>query len=84
MESYQHGGIATETGPAYIHAGEKITAPGEVVASSVVHIHNEGQEKLELSRTEEYILGDERIIHVTMKAMQTDINYQRAIARAAR
>lgn len=84
MASYQHGGIAKETGPAFIHKGERITPAGESPGGTVIHIHNEGQEKLEISRAEEYMFGDQRIIDVTTRAMQTDISYQRNMARAVK
>jgi len=82
LTKYQHGGVVMETGPAFVHAGEKITPAGQSPGGTQVHIHNEGQEKLEISSAEEYLIGDRRILDVTMKAMSTDIKYQRAMASA--
>jgi len=83
----QHGGEVMRTGLAVIHKGETFSGVGNGgggVTSFDVHIHNEGQEKLKISRVESYIVSDQRIIDITTKAMQTDVKYRRTVAQAAR
>jgi len=81
---YQHGGIISETGLAFMHKGEKVTPAGGGMGTMDVHIHNEGSEKLEISSVEEYMFGDQRIIDVGLQAMQHNMGYQNAIKSAAR
>jgi len=84
--SAQHGGEVLRSGLAVIHKGETYSGVGNGggVTSFDVHIHNEGQEKLEISRVESYIVSDQRIIDITTRAMQTDVKYRRSVAQAAR
>ncbi|MFB0523914.1 MAG: phage tail tape measure protein [Phycisphaerae bacterium] len=52
--------------------------------STKVEIYNPPGVPMKISKAEEYILSDERIIQVTMRAMGTDIQYRRSIAQASR
>jgi len=85
MAKYQTGGLAKETGPAWLHIGEEVLRPDQRRSGDIeFHVHNEGNDKLEVTRSEQYIFSDKRIIDVTMGAMSTNVQYQMAIARAAR
>jgi hypothetical protein len=90
MARYQYGGIVQETGPAWVHKGEEITPPWAWTRKdnggglTNIEIHNEGSEKLEISEAEIYALSDERILHVTMRAMESDGPYRRGIKKAGR
>jgi len=93
MEGYQHGGIATrphlamvgEVPEAFVPLSGGRSIPVEMRGGGGndfdVHIHNEGQEKLKISKAESYILSDKRILNVTTKAMQTDLRYRRSISQ---
>jgi hypothetical protein len=77
--SLQYGGTVEKTGWAKVHRGETFSGVGR--GGFDVHIHNEGKEKLEISRVESYMVSDQRIIDVTTRAMQTDVRYRRNIAQ---
>ena len=73
-----------KSGWAKVHTGETFSGAGKGGGSIKVEIHNEGVEKLEVSKVEEYIISDERIIAVTTRAMQTDMKYRRSIKQVSR
>lgn len=78
----QYGGIVKRTGLAVVHKGEELSGVGRLAAQKFdIHIHNEGAEKLEVSGAAEYTLSDRRIVDVTLKAIETDVNYRRTIKR---
>lgn len=76
----QHGGTVLETGWAKVHKGETYSGVGG--KPTRIEIHNEGSEKLEVSEAEIYAFSDERILHVTMRAMESDGPYRRSIRNA--
>lgn len=49
--------------------------------STVVTIHNEGRERLEIGRAESYVLSDQRIIDVFLRRIQTDRPLRRGISQ---
>lgn len=83
VPSGQYGGEVWRTGLAVIHKGEKLSGVGGGVMKFDFHIHNEGSEKLQISKVEKYIVSDQRILNVTMQAMKTDGAYRRSVAGAA-
>jgi len=44
-----------------------------------VRIHNEGSEKLEIGQVESYMMSDQRIIDVTLRKIQTNLEYRRGM-----
>lgn len=85
---YQEGGYVQRGGLARLHTGETVTPaskPSPIGGRTLdVRIHNEGSEKLEISSAEEYMLGDQRIIDVTMQAMGHNMQLQGAVKSAVR
>lgn len=85
---YQTGGYVQRGGLAKLHTGETIlpaSPPSGIGGGKMeISIHNEGSEKLEISSVEEYMFGDQRIIDVTLQAMQHNMGYQSAIKSATR
>lgn len=79
VPSGQHGGHIIKTGLAIIHKDETLSGVGKGGGPWKVEIHNEGSEKLEVSEAEIYTLSDERILHVTMRAMIADGPYRKCI-----
>jgi len=78
VESFQHGGTVEKTGLAVVHKGETFSGVG---GSNIdVRIHNEGQ-PAEISAVESYMISDQRIIDVTMKAAEDDGPYRRSISQ---
>jgi len=75
----QHGGEVLKTGLAMVHKGEKYSGVGGGGGNLDVHIHNEGEEKFEISEVQEYALSDQRIIDVTIRAAGTHGPYRRSI-----
>ena len=96
--SAQHGGVFTR--PTLVTAGEvpeafvplsggrsipvEMRGVGGVGGNLDVHIHNEGEEKFEISEVEEYAISDQRIIDVTIRAAGTHGPYRRSIRQASR
>lgn len=94
-EKAQYGGVFTR--PTLVQAGEVPEAfvplrsgkiPVEMRGGAAgegrmleMHIHYHGQEKPKITRAEEYLLSNRRIIDVTLQALQTDANYRRGIAQ---
>lgn len=77
----QEGGYVAKTGLAIIHKDETITPAGR--NNIEVRIHNEGQ-PAEISASESYIYSDQRIIDVSIKAMDTHGPYRRSLRQARR
>jgi len=44
-----------------------------------VRIHNEGSEQLEISQVESYMISDQRICDVTLRKMQTNLEYRKGM-----
>ena len=96
MARYQHGGVATRPHLAVVGEVPEAFVPlsggripvemrgGRGAGSFDVHIHNEGQEKLEISQAEQYWAGDQRVIDIFMTRSQTDGGLRRAIKEAAK
>lgn len=85
LPSVQYGGEVTKTGLILAHKGETFSGvQGGGMGTIEISIHNEGSEKLEISSVEEYMFGDQRIIDVTLQAMQHNMGYQSAIKSATR
>ena len=80
----QHGGEIAKTGWAVVHKGETSSGVGGIEPKIDIRIHNEGSEKLEISKVESYIISDQRIIDVTTKAMQHSLSYKRDVSQASR
>ena len=87
----QHGGLFRSPTLARIaEAGPELVTPLSQLKNTFgggmtkIEIRNEGSEKLEISSSEEYLLSDERVIAITIRAMQTDVRYRRNIKQAAR
>jgi len=96
LAKYQHGGIATSPHLAMVGDVPEAFVPlsggripvemrgGRGAGSFDVHIHNEGQEKLEISRAELYWAGDQRVVDIFIAKAQTDGGLRRAIKGAAK
>ncbi len=96
--AYQHGGIARrpqlamvgEVPEAFVPLSGGRSIPVEIRSgggderTTRVEIHNETGVTMEISKVEEYILSDERIIQVVINAMQTNLKLRRSIGDAAR
>jgi len=73
----QGGGFVEKTGWAKVHKGETYSGVGGAGAIAV-HIHNEGNENLEIESAEEFEAFDQRILDVTMRAAKTNTGYRRS------
>ena len=81
----QAGGYVERGGLAKIHTGETIIPKNQVGGGDThVHIHNEQGEDREISRVEQYIISDQRIIDVFTRRAQTDGPLRRSIKQATR
>ena len=78
--SAQEGGTVKRTGLALVHKDEKITPAGSS-GSIDVRIHNEGSENLTISRSESYMVSDQRIIDVYIKASENSGPFRKAMRR---
>ena len=92
VPGYQHGGVATRPHLATVGDVPEAIVPlsgGRSIPVEMrggggggnldVHIHNEGEEKFEISEVEEYAISDQRIIDVTIRAAGTDGPFRRSI-----
>lgn len=81
----QHGGEVMKTGLAVIHKGETYSGEGQGDrggSQTTEHrIINQGSEKLEISRVQEYLVSDRRILEVTIKGLQTNMELRRAVSQ---
>ncbi len=76
-----HGGLASDEYPTILQRGEQVIPKGGGGVGRGgfdVHIHNEGSEKMEISSAESYIVSDQRIIDVSMRAAAVDGPYRRS------
>jgi len=95
-ESAQYGGVFTrptlvragEVPEAFVPLSGGRSIPVEMRGGPAgerstleMNIHYHGQEKPKITRAEEYLLSNRRIIDVTLKALQTDANYRRGVAQ---
>lgn len=90
----QQGGVFTR--PTLVQAGEVPEAFVPLRSGKIpvemrgggdsrvleLNVHYHGQEKPVVTRVDEYLISDRRILNVTMQAMQTDMKYRRSIAQA--
>jgi len=77
-----HAGLMPDEFPAILQRGEPVFPKGTTFAtnsaqSTTVIIKNEGAEKLEVSKAESYVVSDQRILEVTVRAMQSNLQYRR-------
>jgi len=82
-----HSGLASDEYPAILQRGERVIPRGNGTKESgggvtvnmptEVRIHNEGSEKLVITKEESYMMGDQRIIDVTMKAAESDGRFRK-------
>jgi len=96
LAKYQYGGIATHPQLALVGDVPEAFVPlsggrsipvelrGEGRGDTHVHIHNEQGEDREISRVENYIFSDQRIIDVFTRRAQTDGPLRRSIKQATR
>jgi len=72
-----HAGLMRDEFPAILQRGETVIPKGAVQNTTVI-IKNEGNEKLEVSRAEQYMLSDQRILDVTVRAINSSGPYRHA------
>ncbi len=82
----QHGGEVEKTGWAVVHEGEQYSGTNkrldEDETSIEIHMHNEGTDQ-EITRAEQYVLSDQRIIDVWTRAAAGDGKTRRAVKKLA-
>lgn len=87
----QHGGEVVKTGLAVVHKGEKFSgvpptqngSRGEPVKFTI-NVNNESPERIQVSPEESYMYSDQRIIDVSIKAMDTHGPFRRSLRQARR
>jgi len=80
-----HKGLAADEYPAILQQGEQVIPKGGGGTGNVdVRIHNEGTEKLEVSRADSYMMGDQRILDVVMKATSNHGPFRKAMGTMRR
>ena len=70
--------LGSDEVPAILQRGERVIPKGGGAGSFDVHIHNEGSEKMEISSVESYMVSDQRIIDVSMRAAAGNGPYRRS------
>lgn len=77
----QHGGAVAETGWAVVHKGETFSGVDEYKKSSEIHIYNEGTGNLEITKAEEYLVSDRRVVDIWIRESQTNVRLRRAVTQ---